>query len=159
MSNGQANWIAIPDDLPLPAGSEVNIRCEWQSGNLYARAAQWAIIESNLEKSHPEFEVISYNNGTEDLTIEVRVREVPAATAEVQRAGIITVGIILGLLGVIGMGIFAAWGFRDHQAMLNTQAQTAYAQTTTAKIEAAKWPLIALAALAAVVIFGLVKLK
>ena len=151
-------WISIADDYPLRPGAEVRIRCLWQSNNLYIRAAQWALIESKLQKSHPEFEVVSYNNGDEFLTVEIKVVEPPDVTPQVQRAGLITVGQIAILLGIVVIGIFGAIAFKDHYAELKINAQTKYAETMTAKLEAVKWPIIVVAA-AAAFIFGVLRFK
>jgi len=149
---GQPIWIGIPNDYPLAPGQTVKLYCEWITENLYARASQWAIIEANLEKSHPEFEVLSFNNGEVFLTVEARVIQRPA---ELQTAAI-TPLLIVTALGIVVLGIFG-WTLLTYTSYLNTGAQTEYAQTTTAKLEAVKWPLIAAAAVA--VMFGLVKLK
>jgi len=147
-------WIQIPEDYPLRPGNHVLLHCEWLTDNLYTRAAQWALIESKLQKTHPEFSIVSFNNGPDLLTIEVRITERPVVLQTAMTVGALAIALgIITVLGIFGMSLL------KYTASLDTGAQTAYAQTTTAKIEAAKWPLIALAALAAVVIFGLVKLK
>lgn len=144
---GEIAWASISDEYELSPGDEVRIRAWWQSDNLYVKAAQWALIERNLEKDHPEFEVLSYTNTDQYLDCEVRVKGTPLLL------------ILLAIGIIVGPSIFAVmWAFKDHETMLKVVAQTAYAQTTTAKIEAAKWPIIVLAAAAAFV-FGVLKLK
>jgi uncharacterized membrane protein YjgN (DUF898 family) len=157
MSNGQPILVPIPDDFELFPGNEIQMRFEWKLESTYGRAVQWAMIESKLEKQYAEFEVLRYTNTDQDLIVEVRVKE--AAEPELQQASVISVGVIMAILGLITAGIFSAWAWKNHEVFLNTKEENAYAQTTTAKLEAGSKFTLALAALAAVIVFGLVKLK
>ena len=151
---GTPIWIEIPDEYPLNAGQHVKLFCEWATDNLYTRAAQWALIESNLQKHHPEFDVISFNNGPDFLTVEVVVGQ---PVVQLQTATI-TPLVILTSLGIVVLGIFGL-SLLKYMSYLDTGAQTQYAGTTTAKMMAGSKFTLAIAALAAVVVFGLVKLK
>ncbi len=164
---GQEIYTEVPNDFPLPPGTEVMLYCEWATDWPYGRAAQWAAIEEALKQRHPDFEIISFQNQEDYLRVEVRVtRPTEAEKPKLQRAELLTGLIIATKLLILGVAIFSVgWAIVNITTSIKTgaeqklvEAETAYAQTTTAKIEAAKWPIIAVAA-AAAFIFGLIKIK
>jgi ferric-dicitrate binding protein FerR (iron transport regulator) len=145
----------IPEEFELWAGAVVQMRFEWKAESTYGRAIQWALIESKLTKQYDEFEVLRYTNTDQHLIVEVRVKE--PVKPELQTAGI-TPAAIMVILELVVAGLFA-WAWNSRQMYLKRQMETQYAQTATGRLEAGSKLTLALAALAAVIVFGLIKLK
>jgi len=155
MAIGQDIYIEVHPDTPLPVGSIVHFRVYWRTESLYGRAVEWALIEHNLETEHPDFQVMSYSiDNPAFLFIEVKVvgpTDIP--NSEINRASLLTGAMILLRLGIIALGIFQIGGaIKNYTVSLKTGAQTEYAQTTTAKLEAGSKLVIA----AAILIVGVI---
>jgi len=136
----QATRIPISKDTPLRLGDEVELRYKWRAESLTGRAAQWAVIESNLEKQYPRWQVLRYVNSLDYLVVTIRVIEPQEPEPEIQQAGlgtVVTAAIITA--AIIGAGYYVTASLHEVYLISETVSETPEGRFMATGLGAAGW--------------------
>jgi hypothetical protein len=66
--------LAIDKDAPLAPGDVIELKFKWLTSWLWLRAAQFALIESRLNRKYDEFEVLRYEMFDDGFIVQVKVK-------------------------------------------------------------------------------------
>jgi len=96
----------IDKDEPLFSGDVIEMHFKYLGPNwLYLRAAELALLQGQLEKKHPNWEMLFWESLEDKLVLQFLVKEPPGeAQVQVQKASVVTPIIIAAT--VIGGGVF-----------------------------------------------------
>lgn len=149
--------VEIPDDEELQPGDEIVQDYPWLSDNAIVKGAQWALIESRLKKSYPNFVIVNYENLPDYFRVRIKIIEPPPTEPQVQQASVTPAIIVVAICGVVSvLAIFVVGPAINYRVITETQEllKTPGGQALGVGIGA-----LGIAALIGVAIFGVAKLK